>query len=184
MLFCSGVMGLRWCPHVAGPAGKDDVRGRGIVRVRAADQPVKGSVEEPWIQYYLAVYAQPRDPTVGIDRESHMSPPVPVGHRKGVGGVTFCRGLLDDGLPVRAHALLGGGISLDRGRLDRDERRVVALEIRSVDDDSVVNSRCAEPCDAEVVTVVAAATGFPSAGDLSLVTDSFGSKNGASGRMR
>jgi len=43
--------------------------------------------------------------------------------------------------------------------LDRDERRVVALEIRSVDDDSVDNSRCAEPYDGVVMTVVAAATG-------------------------
>jgi hypothetical protein len=48
--------------HVPGPAGKDDVRRKGIERVRAADQPttvfrgqqVHGPVEEPWIRYYHA----------------------------------------------------------------------------------------------------------------------------------
>jgi hypothetical protein len=79
-----------------------------------------------------------------------MRPDAVVVQLERVRGVAQDRGLLQQRLPRPVGQLASRGVAVDHGRLDRHERRVVAGEVRRVDDDALDDAGHSEPHDRPV----------------------------------
>ncbi len=89
-----------------------------------------------------------------------------------VAGVAVDGALLDDGDPLGiGQQLVDGDDALLGGGLDGDERRIVALEPRGVDDDAVDDTRRAEPDDRLIDSRLPPPSCLPAVVDLTLVTE-------------